>query len=146
MPKIFGVYNKVKSLVGLAAKASANSADETGTAIDQRSYNCFNSGQVAVNVGAATGSPSSFSLVITLQESSDNSTWTTAKQSDDSAAPSDATVTITAAGAYCFPFNPSKCKRYLRVRRELTIVSGTSPTVPNGAMVQLGDCEREPVN
>lgn len=146
MPKIVSVYAEVKSLEGLAPKASVTTADETGTAIDFRALDQFESGQVAIHVGAATGSPSSFSLAVTLQESSDGSTWTTAKQADSSANPSDATVTITSAGVTVFPFEVRRCKRYLRVRRQLTITGGTSPTLPNSALVQLGDCARRPVN
>lgn len=134
----------VKNFVGLPPKANVNSDAENGTALDQRANEQYFVGQFLVSVGAATGSPSSFSLVVTLEHSSDNSTWVTAPKADTSAA-GNAVLTITAAGVYALAFEPQRLNRYVRVKRALTISGGTSPTVPNGTILQFGDSRRQPV-
>ena len=141
---IKSLYFATKLLVGLASKANSTGAADNGTAIDYRSYDQANSGQVLINVGAPTGSPTSFSNVYTLQHSADNSTWVTAPGALTSAR-ADATLTVTAAGSYAIPFEPGHLNRYWRVTRAVTIVGGTTPTVPDGVLVQLGDGRKNPM-
>lgn len=144
MPKLDNLAQSIKTLVALPPKASANASSDNGAAVDARSYEQYNAGQVVMHVGAATGSPSSFSIVYTLEHSTDNSTWVTAQKSDSSAG-GDATVTAIAAGVYTMAFKPGSLRRFKRVTRAVTITGGTSPTVPNGAEIQFGDARREPV-
>ncbi len=144
MPKLDNLPQSIKTLVGLPPKANTNGQTDNGTAIDARAYEQYNAGQVVIHVGAATGAPSSFSIVYTLEDSTDNSTWTTAAKSD-SGSGGNATLTATAAGVYTIAFKPGSLKRYKRVTRVVTITGGTSPTVPNGVELQFGDARREPV-
>jgi len=141
---IKSLYFAVKLLIGLAAKANADADSESGTALDSQAYEQANSGLVTINVGAATGSPSSFSIVYTLEHSSDNSSWSTAPGALTGAR-ADATKTVTAAGVYSIPFEPGHLKRYWRVSRAVSITGGSSPKVPNGASVLLGDGRKSPM-
>lgn len=144
MPKLNNLYHSVKPYIGLPPKANVTTDADNGTAIDYRALDQFHSGQALIHVGAATGSPSSFSIVYTLEHSTDNSTWVTAPGALSSAH-ADATVTVTAAGIYQLPFEPDALRRYHRIKRAVTITGGTSPTVPNGAVLLYGDPRRQPV-
>lgn len=135
----------IKTIQALAPKASADGETDNGAAVDARSYEQFNAGQVVIHVGAPTGTPDSFSIVYTLQHSDDNSSWSTAPKADTSAA-GDATATVTAAGITTIAFEPGRLKRHKRLNRATTIVGGTSPTVPNGAVFQFGDSRKDPVS
>lgn len=144
MQQLENFKQSIKTLEALPPLASGHGATTNGAAIDARSYEQYNAGQVVIHVGPATGTPDSFSFVYTLEHSDDNSTWATAPKADTSAA-GDATVTVTAAGIYTIPFEPGRLKRYKRLKRVTTITNGTSPTVPNGAVFQFGDSRRSPV-
>lgn len=129
------LYSLIHPVDNLPAKASANSADEDGAAIDLVALNNqFHSGLVLVSSGAATGSPSAFSVVWTLEESSDNTNWTVAKNSNGE----DAIVTQTAAGVAKLDFFPNQLSQYVRLNRTVSITGGSSPTVPTHGMVLLG--------
>ncbi len=130
--KILRLLDLILQKVGLASKASSSSGTEdVGSAIDIAGQAEFFSGMVVVDVGAATGEPSSFSIVYRLLEcDTSGGTYT---------AVSGATVTVTAAGVAAFGFNPGSVKRYIKVGRTVTITGGSSPTVPNAAVVLFGD-------
>ena len=130
--KIPKLSDLIKAIVGLPAKASSSSGTEDlGSAIDLVSQPEFRSGLIVCNTGAATGSPSSFSIVYRLLEcATSGGTYT---------AVTGATVTVDAAGVAEIPFDPKGRLRYLKVGRTVTITGGSSPTVPNGATVLLGD-------
>lgn len=142
---LFHFRKMVKFVQALAAKANVTTDANNGTSVDQRAIEQFAAGCVLINVGAATGSPSSFSVVYTLEESDDDSTFTTAQHTNDSAS-GDATVTVTAAGNYSIEFEPGRLKRYYRLKRAVTITGGSSPTLPNAAVFLLGDPRKQPVS
>ena len=82
-------------------------------------------------VGAASGTPTSFSVIYKLQDSADGSTgW-----ADYGAA--NATIT-TDNGDAEGDVNLSSAKRYIRVQEVTAFVDGTSPKVEGAAVVVLG--------
>lgn len=129
--KIIKLADFLLEKVGLASKASSSAAEELGTAIDLAGQAEFYSGLVVTNIGAATGTPDSFSVVTRLLECDTSGGSYTAVTG--------ATVTQTAAGVSSFAFNPASVKRYVKVGRTVTITGGTTPTVPTGAVVLFGD-------
>lgn len=132
-----------KAFLNLPAKANVTTNDEDGTAIDLVAEGQFHSGLALCQIGAATGGPSSVSVVFTLEESADNSVWTTAKDSDGA----NATVTITgtAASTKQIDFYPNQLKQYIRLNRVVTIAGGTSPTAPTAGTLLLGAGRKIPV-
>lgn len=114
----------------LPAKASATSEDETGSGIDLVALGQYHSGVALCHVGAPSGAPASFSVAFTIEESDDNSTWTTAKNS----AGENATVTRTTAGTVLLDFFPNQRKQHVRLRRATTITGGSTPRVPTAGL------------
>lgn len=127
----------VKGVQALPAASPGNSAGNVnGTAIDLSLQPEVFAGIVLIDVGAPTGTPSSFSVTYKLQTSTDNFSTDTTDV---------ASVTAIAAGLTCIPFDPNGLSQYVRVRRELSFVSGTSPTLPDCAILVLGDPKYGPL-
>jgi len=126
-----------KALIAQAPASPAPGAgNANGTVVDLVAQPEVQAGIALIAVGAPTGTPSSFSCVYKLQTSSDNFSTDTTDV---------ASITVTAAGIYCIPFEPFGLSQYVRVRRELTFVSGTSPTLPDCVIIQLGDPKYAPL-
>ena len=115
--------------------AAAQTATVAGPGVD--CSQCDGPINGIVNIGAATGSPSSFSVVSKLQESVDNSTWTDITNQQPS-------VTQTAAGIGLV--RGMRAKQYVRVYHTITFVGGTSPAIPLNSLLigQLRDWCKEP--
>jgi hypothetical protein len=131
--KLVNLKEFVKLVQALPAIASS-AGNVDGTSVDLTLQPEVNAGALLVNVGAPTGTPTSFSVVFRLMTSVDDTTYTEVT-----------TITATAAGVYQVPFRPGSLKQYVRVRRELSFVAGTSPTLPNSAMLGLGDPKYGPL-
>lgn len=130
--KVVKLDNFLYPVAGVASKASSSSGtEELGSAIDLAGIPEFHSGLLVMDVGAATGTPDSFSVVTRLLECDTSGGSYTAV--------SGVTMTRTSAGVSSVAFNPGSCKRYVKVGRTVTIVNGTTPTVPNSGTVLLGD-------
>lgn len=103
-----------------------------GSAIDRAVANgaLYNSCVVAGRAGAASGTPTSFTVIYKLQDSADGSTgW---------ADYGSANATITADnGDAEGDFNLSSAKRYIRVVETVAFVDGTTPKVECAAVVVL---------
>lgn len=122
-------------ITNLPAKASATAEAEDGAAINLAlTGKQYHSGLAVLQVGDPTGAPTSFSIVLTIEESDDGVTWTTAKN----AAGGDATATRTSAGASVIDFFPNQAKNQVRLSRETTITGGTSPRVPTAGLFLFG--------
>lgn len=133
----YNLQENSKSYQGLAAKASAHADDEQGTAIDLSAIPVCESGLVLCNTGAATGTPDSFSIVYTLMEcATTGGSYTT----------TGITTTVTASGVAELAFVPSHTLGFLKVRREVTIVNGSSPKVPTSASVLVSAPHRAPLS
>lgn len=133
-----------KAILNLPVKANSTTNDEDGTGIDLVAEGQFHSGAALCQIGAATGSPSAVTVAFTLEESDDNTAWTTAKNSDGD----DATVTVTGltAAQKTIDFFPNQLKQYLRLNRTVTITGGSSPTVPTAGTILLGAGRELPVS
>lgn len=104
------------------AISSRSAGTVNGTAINALALgNWYEEATALINVAAATGTPSSFSLVVKLQESDDDSTYTDV---------SGVTVTIATTGLHNLDYAPGSLKKYRRHVATLTFVGGTSPTLP----------------
>lgn len=93
-----------------------------------------------VNVGASTGSPTAVSLVCTIQDSADNSTFATAL--DNRGASVTRTISGTAAavaGVWALPgYSPNALRRYRRLSIVSSYTGGSSPTTPFSAIEVAG--------
>lgn len=96
---------------------------------------------VLVPVGAATGTPDSFSVVVKIQDSADNSTY--ADYAPDGA--TTASVTVTAAGLGQLSVDLRGARAYVRAHATVAFVNGTSPAVPCAAVLVFGTSNRYPI-
>ena len=131
------VFDAIKSIVALAPLAA--SAAQNGTVIDTMGFNTLT---FVVSNGAATGSPSSYTVDAKVQESaaSDGSGMTDV---------TGATITqITADGATKVirveGLGTSR-KRYLRIVVTPALSGGSTPKALIGAVANLGRAYSEPV-
>lgn len=129
--KIFENVKVVSTILPITAAAGATN----GVAVDTEGYG---DGMIVVSVGAATGTPDSFTVAAKVQESADGSTnWTDISGS--------AIATVTAAsktGEIALALNSrAAAMRYVRVVATPAFVNGTSPKIAIGAVVLLGSPE-----
>lgn len=119
--------------------AAASAGTRNGSAIDRLGYgSCI----VAANVGASSGTPTSFTLDYKLQDSADGSTgWADYTPPSGTAA----LTQITAASALSSKnIDLAGAKRYLRVVEVLAFVGGSSPTLGCSSVVVLGGAVVKP--
>lgn len=130
--------NLVKGIRGLpSASPAASAGNVNGSTIDLTAQPEVFAGMVLVDVGTPTGTPTSFSATYRVQTSNDS--FSTDIRDVN-------TLTVTAAGLYAIPYDPNiGVSQALRVRRELTFVGGTSPTLPDCAIVVLADPKYGPL-
>lgn len=105
------------------AAGTVNSAAAVNALASSQEY--FEDSMIVIHVGAATGTPDSFSLVVKLQEGATSTPATDV---------SGKTITITAAGVYSFGFAPGERLQYRDVNAVLTFVNGTTPAIPYGVV------------
>jgi len=130
------IYDAVKNIQ--AVDPIAASAAQTSVAIDTKG---FNSGAVVVTNGAATGSPSSYTVDAKVQHcdtSGGSYTDVTGAAITQIIADSKiATIRLSGFG--------TSLKRYIKIVVTPSLTGGTSPKALVGANLQLGRAEREPV-
>lgn len=107
----------------LPADARAAGTYTSAAAADQLASGAYGyeDAMLVIDVGAATGSPTSFSLTVKLQ---DGATSTPATDVTNKS------LEITAAGIYTIPFTPNGLKQYYRAHATLTFSGGSSPKLP----------------
>lgn len=117
----------------LLAPQSPVAGTVNGTAIDAIASGALvpqNDALAVLSVGATSSNPTVVTLAATLQESSDNTTFTTAK--DNRGVDVTLTVTGTAAavaGIWPLPgYSPNALKRYRRLSITTSYTGGTAPT------------------
>lgn len=116
----------------------AGSETINGTGIDRMTQGAqqgWLSCILSLHSGAATGSPSSYTVDCKLQESDSSGSGYT----DISGA---AVTQQTAAGFGSVAVNLKGCKRYIRAVVTVAITGGTSPTVPVSSTITLGGAVR----
>jgi len=84
--------------------------------------------QAAVSNGAATGSPSSYTLDWKIQESDDDSTWSDCVQNRATQVTADESPQLIQA---------RRSARYVRVVATVAFTGGTSPTLDLGGQILL---------
>lgn len=128
-----GIGPELKIQTGTAPVAGT-AGTVNGTGFDRLG---FNSCVLDVECGAATGSPSSFTLDVKLQHSD-------ASGSGYADLTGAAVAQITAAGRKRKSVNLAGAKRYIRAVTVVTLTGGSTPTLPNAAIVILGGADSVP--
>lgn len=132
------VFSNVLSKVSVRPQTSTGGAIN-GVAIDTTGFDNL---MVSVEVGATTGTPTSFTVAAKVQESDDGSTsWT------DVTGAAITTITAIDKSAQISVVNTSGKTRKVWYRVVVTpaFVGGTTPTVAVAAIALLGGAERGPV-
>lgn len=131
------VYDAIKVALGIAPIAQANS-EKLSAAIDTMGYN---SALFEFVVGAATGTPDSYSVACKVTECATSG----GSYSDISGA----TATLTTDGKHAQVrvegLGQGSRLRYIKLSMTPTFVNGTSPKALIGATALLGRAFREPV-
>jgi len=134
------LQDNLKAFIGLAPVAQAASAEVDGSAVDTLGYQ---SGVLAVQVGATSGIPDSFTVDVKVQDSADGSTgWGDV---------SGAAITQIVAANKVTNIRISdalgvQTKRYLRAVAAVVFVNGTSPKVGMSAALLLGQDAYNPTS
>lgn len=133
MRSIFDAVKNIQAVDPVAASSA-----QTSAAIDTKG---FNSGAVVITNGAATGTPTSYTVDAKVQHcdtSGGSYTDVTGATITQIIADSKiATIRLSGFG--------TSLKRYIKVVVTPAMTGGTSPKALVGATVQLGRAEREPV-
>ena len=125
---------------GMAATNSAG-ATHNGTGMDRMTSGGeqgFMSATLHLNGGAASGTPTSFTVDCSVEESDDNSAWT--------AVTGTALTQLTASGESRLRVNLKGRKRYVRSVVITAFVGGTSPAVPVSTTWEFAGAVKIPVN
>lgn len=114
------------------------SAGDLGTAIDRRTYDMPQSGVLHVRLGNATGSPTAIEVDAKVQHrETTTDDWEDLGDQPNGEDP--AIAQLTAADAQgSVNFNLVGAKRYIRVRVDVDMTGGTSPTILVVATFVLG--------
>lgn len=125
-----------------SAPADSAAATITGSTIDRATPGgtLYMSGVAHIALGAASGTPDSFTVTSKLQHSA---TTTDGDFTDVTGATG---TTLTAdAGETQFDFDCVGLKRYIRLIIVVTFVNGTSPKIEVASVIVLGGADHEPV-
>ncbi len=140
------IYDNVKLLgsVSVAPQSISGSTAVDGSSINTTGYT---TAAIHTYADAASGSPSAATLVVTLQESSDNSTWSNAL--DNTGTVIGYTLTVTSAAAENVAriegLNLNR-KTYLRAVITPSFTGGTSPASIAYASIVMGGAMELPVD
>lgn len=142
----FNVYDNTKLVggVSLAPQSFTGSSAVNGSGVNTSGYD---NAAIHAYGAAASGSPSAAALAVTLQESSDNSTWSNAL---------DNTGTVIGFTLNCLSalaenvariegLNLNR-KQYLRAVITPAFTGGSSPAILGFAEIVLGNAEERPVD
>lgn len=130
--KDIGAY--IKSADGIKPQ-SASAGTINGPSFDRQD---FDSAVLHGQVGAATGTPTTQSVIYKLQDSSDDSTFEDFEDGDiDAIEANDTSAELD--------LNLSGARRYVRVVAVVAFTGGTSPTVPIASTLTLGGARTRPV-
>jgi hypothetical protein len=128
------IGNDIKVVRAIAPHSNSGSSSN-GPSIDRLGYA---SAVLFVDVGAVSGSPTSFTVDCKLQESDDGSTWadvTGASIGTISTANTQKELNVDLRGR----------KRYIRAVLTASFSGGTSPTVLASAALVLGGSDKYPI-
>ena len=111
---------------------TALSTNTNGLGIDRTGYETLG---IGLAVGAATGSPTAQSIIVKLQDSADNTTFSDFDSIETDALTADSTNTYLRVDI-------SGARQYIRAVAEPTFTGGTSPEIPFSCMILLADRQR----
>lgn len=131
------LFDAIRSIVSVRPVASTG-ATHNGVAVDTLGYN---SGMAVIEIGAATGAPTSLTVDAKVQESdTSGGTYTDvsgAAITQQTAGSKSAQIRVEGLG--------TSRKRFLRLVVTTAFVGGTSPTIPVVGTIQLGRAYKQPV-
>lgn len=133
--------NVQQSIVPAAVAASTvngTGIDRAGVTADQEYF----SGVLEVSLGATTGAPTTISVAVSLQDSSDNSTF--AAVGSSFGGPIAITTATAASQVVTANFNGLGLRRYVRAVAVVSFTGGTSPTIVVGANIVLCGAAKAP--
>lgn len=127
------LYANIKALISLVP--AVRTADANGTGVDTKGYNnaliVIQAGDIDLTTGDET-------YAFTVEESDDNSAWSSAISGLTASVTADNQVKLIAVKN----LNTTR-KRYIRVSLD---VGGTTPSIPVSALVLLSEPYSAPVN
>jgi hypothetical protein len=134
---MYDIGGYTKTLINVLNPAATVEVDGAAVPLSGQGFD-YRSGVLAVGVGAATGTPTSFSVAADIEDSPDGSTgW--APVSGVSITP------ITANnGQSSVKFIAAGMRGYIRAQVTPTFVGGSSPAIPITATIVLGGTCEEP--
>lgn len=100
----------------------------------------YNSLIVGLAVGAATGTPTSFSVTVKIQTGNESNGSDMADLIDPETGEAYTTGALIANNTNVYkPLLIDGAKKYIRVVQTVTFVGGTAPTIPSACAFTLGD-------
>ncbi len=137
MPQMADMKNRLAGISSLCK--NCNEATHEGTFVDLAVKTGVK--KLVVHVGAATGTPDSMSIVVTVRENTagDSTGDTQMTDIDEESGVGVDQITVTAAGVY--ELHIENTKRYAAVSCAVDFTGGSSPAVPISA-VFYGEEER----
>lgn len=135
---MFDMFHSAKAVQGNVPILSG-AATLTGDAIDRQGYM---SAMLVVSVGAATGTPSSFTVDVHLHESTASGSGFDNCETD--VGTTSITQITTENQIVMLRVNLQNAERYLKVITDVTVSGGSSPKVPVSTVLLLGDADTNP--
>jgi hypothetical protein len=140
----FSAYDDIHQVSSIIPQSLTGSSAVDGVSVDTEGYD---NAKLHVYAAEASGSPSAASVVVTLQESADNSTWTNALDNTGTVigftlSGLQAAAAVSAARIEGLNLNR---KRYLRVVVTPSFTGGTSPAVLAYGEIVFGGAQQLPV-
>lgn len=127
------------------APATISAATTVGTGIDLRGIaNHAQGAKAVVYIGAATGTPDSFTVDAKIEDSADNSSWA---QATDAEGNNYAMTQATAAGIGVIDnVDLGRLRRYVRLSITHAFVNGTSPKLGLSGVLLIGNAQENPLS
>jgi len=125
-----------KGLAAIALSAGASNGD----AIDRTGMMAC---KMHVSTGAATGTPTSFTVITKLQDSADGTTFADFTDPVSGSVPTVPTVTAVDSEAE-LAVNLLGARQYIRTVTTVAFVGGTTPTLVCAPLFVLGGADEEP--
>jgi hypothetical protein len=139
------LYDNVLAVASLRPQSDSGGSAVNGLSVDTKGYN---SGVLRASINAASGSPTTASTVVKLQESADGSTnWADANDNTGNVISATVNPKTTAQDVVLRieGLNQNR-KRYLRIVETTTFTGGTTPAVVVAADILLGVAFTLPTN
>jgi len=131
---------RAKAFFGTVPAAAKSAGTVNGTGIDRKPKGTtgFDSCKVTISNGVTSGTPTSFTNTVKVQDSADNSSFADYTPPTGSAS----AVNSTASSIAELDVDLSMARRYIRVVETIAFVGGTAPTLlANETLLAFGTDE-----